>query len=111
MQKRRICETKASLSDAIFDAMDVERAKAAAIMEDFIELVKEALESEGRVMLSRFGCLMVKSKRPRRGINPQTKDAITLRARKVVRFKPSPLLRRAVNGEVVGDDEEDDGSY
>ena len=48
-------------------------------------------------MLSGFGSYEVKSKPPRRGRNPQTGDSIILRARKVVKFKPSQLLRKAIN--------------
>src|SRR5512135_3067151 len=66
-----------------------------------IELIKEALEKESKVMLSGFGSYEVRYKPPRRGRNPQTGDKIILPARKVVKFKPSQLLRKAVNGQPV----------
>ena len=69
-------------------------------MEDYIELIKLSLEKEGKVMLSGFGSYEVKYKPPRRGRNPQTGDSIILRARKVVKFKPSQLLRKAINGQL-----------
>ncbi len=93
------CLTKADLADAVYAALPIDKQKAAQIVEDYIELIKEALEKEGKVMLSGFGSYEVKYKPPRRGRNPQTGDSIILRARRVVKFKPSQLLRKAINGQ------------
>ena len=107
MGNTRYCLTKADLADAIYAAIDVDKQKAAQIVEDYIEIIKEALDKDAKVMLSGFGCYEVKSKPARRGRNPQTRETIILRARRVVKFKPSQLLRRAINGETVSDDEID----
>jgi nucleoid DNA-binding protein len=56
---------------------------------------------EEEVMLSGFGSYEVKYKPPRRGRNPQTGESIILRARRVVKFKPSQLLRKAINGQAI----------
>jgi integration host factor subunit alpha len=106
MGHTRYCLTKADLADAIYVALVVDKQKALQIVEDYIELIKEALEKEGRAMLSGFGSYEVNYKPPRRGRNPQTGDSIILRARKVVKFKPSKLLRKAVNGQQVGAEHE-----
>ena len=107
MGNSRYCLTKADLADAIYAAIDIDKQKAAQIVEDYIEIIKEGLERESKVMLSGFGSYEVKSKPARRGRNPQTRETIVLRARKVVKFKPSQLLRRAINGEKISDDEID----
>ncbi len=107
MGNSRYCLTKADLADAIYAAIDIDKDKAATIVEDYIEIIKEALDKDAKVMISAFGCYEVKSKPARRGRNPQTRETITLRARRVVKFKPSQLLRRAINGEDVSDDEID----
>lgn len=99
MGNKRYCLTKADLADSIYEALPVDKQKAAQIVEDYIELIKIALEKEGKVMLSGFGSYEVKFKPPRRGRNPQTGDSIILRSRKVVKFKPSQLLRKAINGQ------------
>jgi integration host factor subunit alpha len=108
MGNARYCLTKADLADAIYAALPVDKQKAAQIVEDYIELIKLALEKENKVMLSGFGSYEVKYKPPRRGRNPQTGDSIILRARKVVKFKPSQLLRKAINGQPVTEGEEDE---
>lgn len=93
----RVCLTKADLAESIHLTMPLDKQKASEIVETLIELVKEHLERDGKVMLSGFGSYEVKAKPPRRGRNPQTGQSITLRARKVVKFKPSQLLRKAIN--------------
>ena len=100
MGNTRYCLTKADLADAIYASLPVDKQKAAQVVEDYIELIKGALEEEGKVMLSGFGSYEVKYKPPRRGRNPQTGESIILRARKVVKFKPSQLLRKAINGQL-----------
>ncbi len=49
-------------------------------------------------MISGFGKWHVRSKRPRRGRNPQTGQEMVLDARRVVTWKYSPVLKKAVNG-------------
>jgi integration host factor subunit alpha len=95
------CLTKADLADAIYATVPVDKQKASQIVEDYIQIIKDALANEGKVMLSGFGSYEVKQKPPRRGRNPQTGQSITLRARRVVKFKPSQLLRRAINGQSI----------
>ncbi|MBW1897093.1 MAG: HU family DNA-binding protein, partial [Deltaproteobacteria bacterium] len=48
--------------------------------------------------ISGFGKFRVKNKRERTGRNPQTAEAMKLRARKVVTFNASGILRDKVNG-------------
>lgn len=107
MGNKKYCLTKADLADAIYATMPVDKQKASQIVEDYIELIKDALEQENKVMLSGFGSYEVKYKPPRRGRNPQTGESIILRARRVVKFKPSQLLRKAINGQAIDDLTED----
>lgn len=107
MNNARYCLTKADLADAIYAALPVDKQKAAQIVEDYVEIIKEALEKYSKVMLSGFGSYEVKAKPPRRGRNPQTGDSIILRARKVVKFKPSQLLRKAINGQAITEEDQE----
>ncbi len=100
MGNTRYCLTKADLAEAIHAAMLVDKPKAAQIVEDYIEIIKEALEKDGQVKLPGFGSYEVRSKAPRKGRNPKTGDKIILRARKVVKFRPSLLLRKTINGQL-----------
>ncbi len=98
------CLTKADLVDSIYDNLPFDKIKATQIVEDWIELIKDGLMRDKKVMLSGFGVFEVKSKHARPGRNPQTGDRITLGARNVVKFKPSQILKRQLN-EGLGDQE------
>lgn len=94
------CLTKADLIDSIYDNLPFDKQKATQIVEDWIELIKEGLDRDSKVMISGFGVFEVKDKHARPGRNPQTGDTITLSARKVVKFKASQILRRQLNESV-----------
>lgn len=98
------CLTKADLIDAIYDNLPFDKQKATQIVEDWIELIKEGLDKDSKVMISGFGVFEVKDKNSRPGRNPQTGDKITLSARKVVKFKASQILRKQLNDAVREDD-------
>jgi integration host factor subunit alpha len=97
------CLTKADLIDSIYDNLPFDKQKATQIVEDWIELIKEGLDRDHKVMISGFGVFEVKEKHARPGRNPQTGDKITLSARKVVKFKASQILRRQLNEAVLRD--------
>lgn len=95
------CLTKADLIDSIYDNLPFDKQKATQIVEDWIELIKDGLDRDEKVMISGFGVFEVKSKHARPGRNPQTGDKITLSARKVVKFKASQILRKQLNDSVA----------
>lgn len=97
MTTERSCLTKADLAEDIFEVLSFDKNKAVQIVEDLIELIKNGLEQDDKVMMSGFGAFEVKSKKARVGRNPQTKEKITLSARKIVKFKPSQILKEQLN--------------
>ena len=105
------CLTKADLVDTLYDNLPLDKQKATQIIEDWIELLKDGLSRDEKVMLSGFGVFEVKGKHARPGRNPQTGERITLSARRVVKFKPSQLLRKDLNDgrDPGGDDLDDEG--
>ncbi len=67
------------------------------VVEQLLETMKKTLASEEDILVSSFGKFVVKRKRARRGRNPQTSQDMQLKARKVVSFKASGVLRERVN--------------
>ncbi len=100
MSDTKPCLTKADLVDSIYDNLPFDKQKATQIVEDWIELLKDGLIRDKKVMISGFGVFEVKSKNARPGRNPQTGDRITLGARNVVKFKPSQILKKQLNQSV-----------
>ena len=70
---------------------------------EFLEMVfgtlRETLEKGENIKISGFGNFAVKEKRARRGRNPKTGEPLQISGRRVVTFKPSPILRKALNKE------------
>ena len=95
------CLTKADLVDSIYEQLPIDKQKATQIVEDWIEIMKEGLSTDSKLMISGFGVFEVKEKHSRPGRNPSTGDKITLAARKVVKFKSSQIFRKELNGEEV----------
>ena len=95
------CLTKVEITNSLIDKLNLDKPVAASLVEKYIELLKDALATDGRVMLSGFGSYEVNFKEARRGRNPQTGEAMTLRPRRIVKFKPSQILRKALNGEEI----------
>jgi integration host factor subunit alpha len=59
--------------------------------------MKKTLAGGEDLKLSGFGIFKVRQKADRRGRNPQTGEAITIGARRVVTFKPSHVLKTEMN--------------
>jgi len=89
--------TKADLVNKVFEQIGGTKKEATDIVEKFFELMKVTLENGESVKISGFGNFMVRNKKSRIGRNPQTGETIEISARKVLSFKPSQLLREAVN--------------
>jgi nucleoid DNA-binding protein len=66
--------------------------------EKVLEIIKDRLIAGEDVLISEFGKCTVRFKYARRGRNPQTGEELILDARRVVSWKFSPVLRRAVDG-------------
>ena len=52
-------------------------------------------KKEGRYTIGNFGTFSIVKRLGRKGRNPQTGEAIRIRASKALRFRPSAQLRRA----------------
>jgi integration host factor subunit alpha len=59
--------------------------------------MKDHLEKGEKIKISGFGNFVVKEKKSRRGRNPQSGQEIEITARRVLTFKSSQVLRRALN--------------
>lgn len=93
--------TKEKIINQIYEDTQLPKNRAREVMETVLLLIKDTLGKKEDVLVSGFGKFMVKSKRSRRGRNPQTKADMQLRARQVVVFKTSGVLRKRINDAAV----------
>lgn len=89
--------TKTEVVNMLYENIGIPKNECVNLVESVIDIVKSELENGNHVNISGFGKWTVKEKRERRGRNPQTGKDLKIAARKVVTFKPSVVLRNAVN--------------
>jgi integration host factor subunit alpha len=94
--------TKADVAQKVADDCGFMKGEAQEIVEKLLGIVKDKLIEGEDVMISGFGKWNVKSKRARRGRNPQTGEELVLDARRVVTWKYSPVLKTVLNRVVTG---------
>ena len=90
--------TKADLVELVYEKVGLSKKESADLVELMFETLKDLLSSSGKVKLSGFGNFLVREKKSRVGRNPQTGEAIEISARRVLSFKPSQVLKAALNG-------------
>ncbi|MFH1026207.1 MAG: integration host factor subunit alpha [Nitrospirota bacterium] len=89
--------TKIDITDAIYAKFGIPKNDFTRIVESLFYIIKDDLDKWNPVMISGFGKWTVKAKKARKGRNPKTGKEMTIAARRVVTFKPSNVLRDAVN--------------
>ena len=100
--------TRADLLNAVYAACPMlSRAQAKEIFEMALEEIASALVNGEPVKLRSFGLFLVRSKRERIGRNPRTGVEVPIKPRRVLTFKPSPVLSAAVNGNQAEEEPED----
>ena len=89
--------TKAELAELLFEQVGLNKREAKDMVESFFEEIRTALERGEMVKLSGFGNFVVREKKSRVGRNPQTGQEIEISARRVLTFRPSQVLKNALN--------------
>jgi len=91
--------TKADIVEKIYEKVGFSKKESAELVETVFDLIKTTLEDGDKIKIAGFGNFVVKEKSDRRGRNPQTGEEITIVARKILTFKPSQVLKSAINSE------------
>jgi len=89
--------TKAELVAIVSDKCSFSRQESVQIVDQVFQILKETLEKGEKIKISGFGNFVTREKRARKGRNPKTGVNLTISARRVLTFKPSAILRKAVN--------------
>ena len=90
--------TKADIIDVIYNKVGgVTKKESAKLVEAVFDTMKETLSRGEKIKISGFGNFVVRQKKERVGRNPQTGNPITISKRSVLSFKPSQILKAALN--------------
>ncbi|MEG1573989.1 MAG: HU family DNA-binding protein [Bacteroidales bacterium] len=83
---------KSELINAIAEEAGLTKVDAKKALEAFLGAVSDSLTKGDKIALVGFGTFSVNEKGERTGINPATKQKITIPAKKVVKFKAGAEL-------------------
>jgi integration host factor subunit alpha len=93
--------TKADIIEGVYEKVGFSKKESAEIVELVFDTFKETLERGDKIKISGFGNFQVRQKKARVGRNPQTGKEIEISARRVLTFRPSAVLKAALNGEQI----------
>ena len=79
--------TKLDIIQNVTDKLGLSKRDSSRIVESVFEIMKEQLSKGNTVKISGFGNFVVKSKKSRKGRNPQTGSEMEISARRVLTFK------------------------
>lgn len=88
---------KTDLVAAIAEKAEISKKDADKALAAFIETVTDALAEGDKVQLIGFGTFEVRARAGRTGINPRTKETITIEASKTPVFKAGQAFKAAVS--------------
>ncbi len=88
--------TKAMLIEKIAGDAKLSKAAAGKALDSMIKNISKALKKGDRVTLVGFGTFSVSKRKARMGRNPQTGEAIKIKARKVPKFSAGKALKNSL---------------
>ena len=89
--------TRKDLSNKIFKNLGFSKNLSSKIVDDFFETLISEIIKSNKIKISSFGTFNVLRKKERIGRNPKTKIEAKILSRKVIKFKPSLMLKEKLN--------------
>jgi DNA-binding protein HU-beta len=88
--------TKGELIDAVAKSAKVSKLVAGIAVDATFESIAKAIRKSKRFQVPGFGTFTVRSRKARKGRNPQTGAVINIKASRSVGFKPAPVLKKGL---------------
>ena len=88
--------SKAFIAAVLQDSLDCTGVAATKTADDLVGAVVAELKQKGGFTLPSFGTFTVHKTKARKALNPRTGEPVKVTAGKTVRFKASPVLKKAV---------------
>jgi len=89
--------TRKELTKKIYQNIGFSKRLSGKILDDFFEIIIQELIESNKIKISTFGTFSILKKRERIGRNPKTKVSAKILSRRVVKFKPSDILKKLIN--------------
>ena len=89
--------TRKDLCNKIYQNLGFSKNYSSTIIDNFFETLIQELLKSNKIKISSFGTFKVINKKERIGRNPKTKVEAKISARKIVKFKPSQIIKEKIN--------------
>ena len=89
--------TRKELSNKVHQNLGFSKNISSVIIDDLFKSLASELIKENIIKISSFGTFESINKKERIGRNPKTKVEAIISARKVIKFKPSILIKNKLN--------------
>jgi len=87
---------KAELVNEVSGEVGLSKRETQKVVDAIIGTIGDTLAAGEKVSLVGFGTFRVRSRKARRGVNPQTRESIQIPAKKVPKFSAGKILREKV---------------
>ena len=91
--------TKRELINKVYQNLGFSKNFSSIIIDDFFGSIASELKKLNNVKISSFGTFEIANKKERIGRNPKTKIETKIAARRVVKFKPSTIIKKKLNNQ------------
>ena len=90
--------TKAELINKVTKVMarDVSKQNVEEIVDVTFEEIRKCVKKEKRFAFPGFGTFTVRTRKSRKGVNPQTGAYIKIPASRTIGFKPAPIFKKGL---------------
>jgi len=89
--------TRKDLASKLHKKIGFSKNFSSSIIDNFFESLISELTNSNKIKISSFGTFKVINMKERIGRNPKTKIEAKICSRKVVKFKPSSLIKEKIN--------------
>mgnify|MGYP001323789830 CR=1 FL=1 len=89
--------TRKDITNRLHSRLGISRNLLGNILDDFFESLVTELITKKKIKISSFGTFEVKNKKERIGRNPKNKIEFKISSRKIVKFKPSDIIKKKLN--------------
>lgn len=87
---------KTEFITSVAEKSGLSKTDAKKAVDAFIETVSDEMKAGGKVSLLGFGSFSISERGERKGVNPATKQTITIPARTAIKFKAGAELNEKV---------------
>lgn len=97
MSTEPVTITRADIAEAVYEQVGLSRVETANLVEQVLDSLIDSLKQGDNVKISSFASFNIRQKTQRIGRNPKTGEEVPIEPRKVISFRASHVLKKAVS--------------